>query len=172
MVAISLMMTSCEKFSEKTFAASFNTTFEVNITDEAGATVIDLERLLSATKNDDIEKYRDDIKSYELVNIRYKIWEYSGDPAATMTGTLGVGNALSATPGVSFSLNDISLQAINDDPEYRQIEKTQQDIDKIQQYLLDTDGLRFYLDGSVTHQPMSFKLDIWVDIKALAEVKD
>jgi len=66
----------------------------------------------------------------------------------------------------------VSLQAINDDPEYRTLEKTEQDIDKIEQYFLDTNGLTLFLDGAVTHQPMFFKLDVWVDVKALAEVKD
>jgi hypothetical protein len=66
----------------------------------------------------------------------------------------------------------LSLQSSNDDPEYRVFEKTQQDIDKIEQYFLDTDGLTLFLDGTVTHQPMTFKLDIWVDVKALAEIED
>jgi hypothetical protein len=166
------LFSSCDKFNEKSFSASFHKEFLVTVSEEDGAMTIDLEKIMSALDNSDIEKYKESIKSYELINIRYKVWEYAGDPGATFTGNLGVGNALTDVPGVLLAMEGLSLQSSNDDPEYRQFEKTEQDIDKIEQYFLDTDGLTLFLDGTVTHQPMSFKLDIWVDVKALAEIED
>jgi hypothetical protein len=166
------LFSSCDKFNEKTFSGSFHKEFEVSVSEEDGAMTIDLDRILSALENPDIEKYKENIKSYELVNIRYKVWEYSGDPGATFTGNLGVGNALTNVPGVLLAMDGVSLKSSNDDPEYRSFEKTEQDMDKIEQYFLDTDGLTLFLDGVVTHQPMTFKLDIWVDVKALAEIED
>ena len=40
------------------------------------------------------------------------------------------------------------------------------------QYFLDTDGLRFFLDGSVSEVPVHFKVALTVNIDAIAEVKD
>lgn len=166
------LFSGCDKFSEKRFSSTVYLDFEINKLD-TDPVIVDFEDILSALTNEELEKVKDKIKSYELVSITYKIWEFYGaSDGATFTGNMGIGNVNMAAPGVNYAFNDISLKAGNDNPNQVLMQFNSQEIDKIQQYFLDTDGLRFFLDGNVSEVPVHFKVALTVNIDAIAEVKD
>jgi hypothetical protein len=165
-----LFFAGCDKFKEKRFSTTIPYAFEVDIT-ENGETTIGLTGELTSLINEELNKVKDDIKSYELVSITYKIWEYYPAGPNTFTGTIGFGNANSTQAGVTYTYNDIDLQAGNDNPSQVNMNLNSQDIERIQQYFLDTNGLKLYLNGSVTNKPVHFKLQVVVNIDAIAEVE-
>lgn len=168
---LSVVFSGCDRFNDKRYSTTVPVEFLVSVTDNAGALDIALDRTLTSLVNQALAEHQDAIKSYELVQFRYKIWEYSGDPSATFAGTLGIGNQSASTPGVTYAFNDISLSAGVADPAKVVINFTSADIDKIEQYFLDTDGLRLFLSGNVSHAPMTFLLQVEVDIDAITEEK-
>jgi hypothetical protein len=171
MVLGAFLFSGCDKFNDERFSTTIIKDFEVNITDNGGAIDISLDSTLTAMINDELEAVKDDIEKYELVQIKYKIWEYIGDPAATFVGSLGIGNINSTMPGVSYEFNDISLKSGNDDPNSVLMSFNSSEIDKIEQYFLDTNGLKIFLEGNVSHVPVSFILQVVVDVDAIANVK-
>ncbi|MDZ4824458.1 MAG: hypothetical protein SH856_13445 [Flavobacteriales bacterium] len=168
---LTLMFASCDKFRDKRYSTHIIADFECSVTDNGGTLDIDISETLTSMINEELEAVKDKIKSYELISIKYKIWEYVGDASATFVGSLGIGNLSSTLPGVSYEFNDISLQAGNDDTAHVLMSLNSSEIDKIEQYFLDTDGLKLFLEGNVTHVPMSFILQVVVDIDAIAEEK-
>lgn len=168
---VAFILSGCDKFREKRYSTHVITDIECSIVDNSGTIDIELDTTLTSLINEQLAAVKDNIKSYELVSIKYKIWEYIGDASATFTGSLGIGNKNSTIPGVSYEFNDISLLASSDGTDHTFIALNSSEIDKIEQYFLDTDGLKLYLSGNVTHVPMSFILQIVVDIDAIAEEK-
>ncbi|MFZ4785138.1 MAG: hypothetical protein ACOYLH_06630 [Flavobacteriales bacterium] len=173
LVATVFLFSGCDKMKEKRFSTTAYYTFDVSATtDNNGSATIDLSGLIDIlTENADLAKYADNIKRYELVAIKYKVFEYYNDPATTMNGSLGFGNRNSTAAGTEFGLNDISLQASMDNTEHVKLDFENAAVEKIQQYFLDTNGLKIYLNGLVSQTPVNFKLSVQCDIDAIAEVK-
>jgi len=169
---LSLLFIGCDKFKDKRFSTTIVKDLHINITDNSGSVDVSLNETITSLINSELNAVKENIKSYELVRIKYKIWEYVGDDAATFSGSLGLGNLNSTMPGVSYAFNDISLKAGNDDSDYVIISLNSTDIDKIEQYFLDTNGLKLFLEGNVTHVPVSFILQVVVDVDAIAETKE
>lgn len=168
-VALALL-TGCEKFNEKRFSTTIPFDFEIDIAED-GELTVDMNGEITALINEELEKVKDEIKNYELVSITYKIWEFYGASPNTFNGSLGFGNANSLEAGVIYAYNDIDLQSGNDNPNQVNMNLNSQDVSRIQQYFMDTNGLRLYLTGGVTSKPVHFKLQVIVNIDAIAEVK-
>lgn len=169
-IALAITLSACSKFKDKRFSTTVNHAFEVDIPDN-GQLTIDLNNTITSLINEELEKVKDEIKEYELVNIRYKIWEFYGEEPNTFDGTLGIGNMNSNTPGVSIGLADIDLRAGNDNPNLVLVNLNSVDKSRVEQYFKDTNGLRLFLQGAVDQAPVHFKLQVTVDIDAIAEVK-
>jgi hypothetical protein len=161
---------SCDKFSDKRFSTTIPIVFEIDKA-EGAELVVDIEDEITSMINDELNAVKENIKSYELVSIKYKIWEYWGVEETTFNGSLGIGNKHSTSPGVTYAFNDVSVKAGSEDPAQVTMNFNSQSIDKIQQYFLDTDGLRLFLSGSTSHAPIHFKIAVEVNIDAIAEEK-
>lgn len=164
------ILSGCEKFKEKRFSTTIPYDIEINL-EEGETTVVDVTGQLSSMINKELEKVKDNIKSYELVSIEYKIFEFWGATPNSFTGNIGFGNANSTAPGSSYEFSGIDLQAGNDNPNRVKMNFNSQDIAKIQQYFLDTNGLKLYLTGNTTEVPVHFVMQVVVNVDAIAEVK-
>jgi len=170
-VLAALMVTSgCDKLKEKTFHTQIHHAFEIDIQQD-GELTIDLSETVTALINEELEKAKDGIKEYKLSKIQYKIWEFWGAEPNLFDGTLGFGNLNSTTPGVSISLTDVDLRAGDSNPDRVTLNLNNVDISRVEQYFKDTNGLRLYLQGSVDQKPVHFKLQVTVEIDAVAEVE-
>ncbi len=167
---IALIVSGCNKFKEKRFSTTIPYNFTVEIT-ENGSTTVDLTGDITAMINAELEKVKDKIKRYELVSINYKIWEFYGATPNTFTGSIGFGNANAINPGVSYAYSGIDLQAGNDNANHVKMNLNSQDIARIQQYFLDTNGLRMFFTGAVDQKPVHFVMQIVVNVDAIAETK-
>ncbi|MBL7941565.1 MAG: hypothetical protein JNM00_02305 [Flavobacteriales bacterium] len=163
------LLSGCDKLKEQRYSTTILSNFNVSVSDNSGALDVDVNQTLSSLINAALAEHKDDIQSYELVQIKYKVWEYSGDASATFSGNLGIGNMSATLPGVSYEFSDISLKAGVDDPAQVLMSFTSSEIDKIEQYFLDTDGLKLFLSGNVSHAPMTFLLQVQVDIDAITK---
>ncbi len=168
-VALALL-TGCEKFNEKRFSTSIIHEFEIDIQTD-GELTVDMNGELTSLINAELEKVKDEIKNYELVSMTYKIWDFYPVASNTFSGTLGIGNANSTEAGVIYAYNDIDLQAGFANANQVNMSFNSQDISRIQQYFLDTNGLKLYLTGAVSAKPVHFILQVIVNIDAIAEVK-
>lgn len=170
LVFMLLVFSGCDKMKEKRFSTTIPYDIEIDLA-EGESTVIDVNGQLTSMINAELEKVKDNIKSYELKSIEYKIFEFWGASPNAFNGSIGFGNANSIAPGVDYEFNDIDLQAGNDNPNRVKLNLNSQDIAKIQQYFLDTNGLRLYLTGNTTQTPVHFIMQIVVNVDAIAEVK-
>lgn len=165
-----IILSGCEKFKEKRFSTTIPYDIEIDLA-EGESTTIDVTGQLTSMINSELEKVKDEIKSYELVSIEYKIFEFWGASPNAFTGNIGFGNANSTGPGANYAFNDIDLQAGNDNPNRVKMNLNSQDIAKIQQYFLDTNGLKLYLTGNASQTPVHFIMQVVVNVDAIAEVK-
>ncbi len=168
-----VLFTSCDKFDEKRFSTTIPYTFEVSATtDNNGEATIDLNGLIDALElNANLKEVQDKIQRYELVAIKYKVFEYYDSPATTLNGSIGFGNKNMTEAGTTFLLNDISLQSSMDAVEPVKIDFVNAEIANIQQYFLDTNGMKLFLKGLVSKTSVHFKFYLQVDVDAIAEVK-
>lgn len=164
------LFSGCDKMKDKRFSTTIPLVFEIDKA-EGAELVVDLEDDLTALINEELNSVKGSIKSYELVSIKYKIWEFWGVEETTFSGSLGIGNKTSTVPGVEYTFSEVSIKAGNDNPNQVTMNFNSQSIDRIQQYFLDTDGLRLYLNGSTSHAPIHFKLAVEVNVDAIAEVE-
>lgn len=169
-LAAIVLASGCGKLKEKRFSTTIHHAFEVDIQQD-GELTIDLNNTITSLINEELEKVKDKIKRYELVNIRYKIWEFYGEEPNLFDGSIGIGNMNSNTPGVTINLTDVDLRAGNDNPNLVIINLNSLDKSRVEQYFMDTNGLRLFLNGSVDQKPVRFKIQVTVDIDAIAEVK-
>lgn len=165
------LISGCDKWKDK----RFSTTIPLTLTVSKGSTdpvVINLDSTLTSLINEDLDNVKEKIKRYELVSITYKIWEFSGDPSNVLTGSVGFGNMNMNDPGVDYSFNNISLKDGNDNMNQVPLNLNSQDIARIEQYFMDTNGMKIWLTGDVSEVPVFFKVAFTVNVDAIAEVKD
>ena len=168
-----VLFSSCDQFNEKRFSTTIPYTFDVSATtDNNGEATIDLNGLIDALDlNAQLKEVQDNIQRYELVAIKYKVFEYYDSPATTFNGSIGFGNKNMTEAGTTFLLNDVSLQSSMDASEPVKIDFVSAEIANIQQYFLDTNGMKLFFKGLVSQTPVHFKLYVQVDVDAIAEVK-
>lgn len=164
------LFSGCDKLKEKRFSTTIPLVFEIDKA-EGGELVVNMEDELTALINEELNEVKESIQSYELVSIKYKIWEFWGVEETTFNASLGIGNKNSTSPGLTYAFNDISIKAGSENPSQVTMNFNSQSIERIQQYFLDTDGLKLYLTGSTSHAPIHFKLAVEVNIDAIAEVE-
>ena len=70
----SLLFTSCDKMHEKRFSVTLIKNFEIDFTENNQHTFSD-EAILSSLEHEEIEALQDAILHYEIVAVKYKIWE-------------------------------------------------------------------------------------------------
>lgn len=172
-VAFIFLLNGCDKFTEKTFSTTIEVRFPVTASSEtSGEMEIDLTELADIlAANPDLAEHKDKIKSYKLVGIRYKVFEYWNSPTTTFNGSIGFGNKEMTAPGPQYGLQNISLQASMDQADLSVMNLDQNAISQIQQFISDSDALKIFLKGTVSENPVDFKLYMQLDIDAVAEVK-
>lgn len=172
-IAFIFLLNGCDQFKEKKFSTTIEVRFPVSASsDTPGALEIDLTQLADVlAENPDLAQHKDKIKSYKLVGIKYKVFEYWNSPSTTFNGSIGFGNKEMTSPKTEFNLNNISLQASMDQTELSVMELDNVEMSQIQQYFTDSDALKIFLKGAVSENPVDFKLYMQIDIDAIAEVK-
>ena len=172
-VAFLFLFSGCEKFKDQKFSTTIEVRFPVEAQSENnGSFVVDLSNLADViATNAELAKVKDNIKRYELVAIKYKIFEYWNSPNTTFNGSIGFGNKEMTTPGTEFLLPSLNLQESMTQTELSKIEFTSAEVAKIQQYFTDSDALKIFFKGTHSETPANFNLYIQVDIDAIAEVE-
>lgn len=167
------IFTSCEKFEDKKFSTTIEVRFPVQAqSDNNGSYVIDLSNLADVlATNPDLAQVKENIKRYELVGIKYKIFEYWDSPSTTFNGSLGFGNKEMTQPGTEFPLPSFNLQESMAQTQLSKMEFSSADVAKIQQYFIDSDALKIFFKGTLSETPANFNLYLQIDIDAIAEVE-
>jgi hypothetical protein len=163
------LFTGCDKLKEKRFSTTIPLVFEIDKA-EGGSLEVDLEDEITSLINDQLNEVKESIKSYEVVSIKYKIWEFWGVEETTFNGRLGIGNKSATAPGVEYAFTDLQIKNGSENPAQVTMNFGSQDLDRIQNYFLNSNGVRIFLDGSTSHAPIHFKLAVEVNIDAIAEV--
>jgi hypothetical protein len=168
-----LLFSGCEKFEDQKFSTTIEVRFPVEAqSDNNGSFVVDLSNLADVlANNQDLAKVKDNIKRYELVGIKYKIFEYWNGPNTTFTGSIGFGSKDMTTAGTEFLLPSLNLQESMTQTELSKIEFSSAEIAKIQQYFTDSDALKIFFKGTLSETPANFNLYMQIDIDAIAEVE-
>ena len=165
-----LLFGGCDKIKEVEMDKTVNMEFTVDIGPDDPLT-LDLSAAFEFATGD-LEEYKDQIKSYKVKEIRYKIWEfYTDEPGedAILNGQLGIGKKTAAAPGVTYTMTDLSLLTNNDNPAHTPMNFSSANVQKIEQYLLDSNGLKLFLTGDVSSAPVHFKLQVVADVTAVVE---
>ena len=172
-IFVLLFLSGCDKFEEKKFSTTIEVRIPVDVTSENnGAVVIDMNQLADVlAMNSNLAQVQDKIKRYELVGIKYKVFEYWNSPTSTFSGALGFANKNMENPGLDYALTNLSLQQSMDATELTRIDFSNNDLEKIQQYFIDTNALKIFLRGEISETPSKFTLYLQVDVDAIAEVE-
>jgi hypothetical protein len=172
-VAMLTLFSGCEKFQDKKFSTTIEVRFPVQAqSDNNGSFVVDLSNLADViATNEDLAKVKENIKRYELVGIKYKIFEYWDSPNTTFNGSIGFGNKEMAEPGTEFLLPSLNLQESMTQTQLSKMEFSSAEIAKIQQYFTDSNALKIFFKGTLSETPANFNLYLQVDIDAIAEVE-
>jgi uncharacterized protein YcfL len=172
-VIAALSLSSCEKFSDKKFSTTIPVIIEVNAPEATSEGIaIDLTNIADVlATNADLAEVQGKIKSYELVQIKYKVYEYYNAPETNFSGTLGFGNKNAETAMTTHALTDFNLKTSMDATDKSVISFTTDDAAKIAQYFKETNALKVFLNGNLSQGPAVFKMYLEVDIDAIAEVE-
>jgi hypothetical protein len=172
-LAFLTLFSGCEKFEDKKFSTTIEVRFPVQAqSDNNGSFVVDLSNLADVmATNVDLAKVKENIKRYELVGIKYKIFEYWDSPNTTFNGSIGFGNKDMTQPGTEFLLPSFNLQESMVQTELSKMEFSSADIAKIQQYFTDSNELKVFFKGTLSETPSNFNLYLQIDIDAIAEVE-
>lgn len=167
------LFSGCEKFEDKKFSTTIEVRFPVQAqSDNNGSYVVDLSNLADVlATNSDLAKLKENIKRYELVGIKYKIFEYWDSPNTTFNGSIGFGNKEMTQPGTELLLPSFNLQESMAQTQLSKIEFSSTDVAKIQQYFIDSDALKIFFKGTLSETPANFNLYLQIDIDAIAEVE-
>jgi hypothetical protein len=164
-----LVFSGCGKLKEKKISIHLVNQFTVNVTEDD-----DLSMYYTQTINtaDDPEgkKYLEHVKSYDIVRITLKVWEYDGPSGAMVTGSFCVGK----NPGgdVCHSIENENLLALSTGPDRITLNYTQAQMDKLEAILMDNHKLVGTLEGFVTEKPMTYVVQTVADIDVVVQTKD
>ena len=172
-LAFLTLFSGCEKFEDKKFSTTIEVRFPVQAqSDNNGSFVVDLSNLADVmATNADLAKVKDNIKRYELVGIKYKIFEYWDSPNTTFNGSIGFGNKDMTQPGTELLLPSFNLQESMLQTELSKMEFSSAEVAKIQQYFTDSNALKVFFKGTLSETPANFNLYLQIDIDAIAEVE-
>lgn len=168
-----LFFASCTKEQEKLFSTTIPVRIEVDAQEMANDGVeIDLSKIADVlAENENLNAVKDKIKSYELVQIKYKVYEYWNSPTNVFDGFIGFGDGNMTEAGVSKALSNFNIQESMDATEQSVFSFTADENALIQKYFKDTNSLKIFFKGDLSEVPATFKLYIQVDINAIAETK-
>lgn len=146
-------------------SATLNLDFEIDANGDSART-FQMSSVMRATDNAAIAEIKEEIDRYEIRSIKYSIWELYGNDSCQFTGTLKVRKVGDAASEVYYSYNNFAFDVIE-----RKIEIPFSDSDRkrIEDFLLVSDELEFVLEGTLTHQPLHFVMNVELNIDALAE---
>ncbi|MEZ4799281.1 MAG: hypothetical protein R2809_05760 [Flavobacteriales bacterium] len=165
--------TSCDKVSDKRFSTTIPIRIEVDAqTLNENGVEIDLSKIADVlAENADLDQVKDKIKSYELVQIKYKVYEYWNGPNTIFNGFIGFGDKNSTEAGVTKNLENFNLKESMDATEQSVMSFTSAENETIQKYFKDTNALKIFYKGDLNEVPATFKLYVQVDIDAIAEIE-
>jgi len=170
LIALAIVFSGCDKLEDKTFEASYAKNLTIDI-DESGEGTFDLQETLNVLSNEALEQVQDEIKSYDIRELSYKIWEYDGPAQSILNAEMKI---LSSTGAVLFStaLTPELLQTLNADENYRTIDLTEGEENAITAELERENALIIQAVGSVSEVPVYFVFQLKADITAIAEIED
>lgn len=171
LIALAIVFTGCDKLKDKSFEASYVKNLTIDIEESAGEGTFDLQEVLNALSNENLEQVQDKIKSYDIRELSYKIWEYAGPAESMLSAEMKI---ISSTGTVLFStaLTPELLQTLNEDENYRTIALTAEQEKAITTELLEENAVIIQAVGSVSEVPVHFVLQVKADISATAEIED
>jgi hypothetical protein len=169
---ITMMFSSCEKLTEQRFSTSFSYDFVVDMQNAEQPYSIDITSVLDVLqKNPELAQHADHIKKFELVQVKYKVYEYFDSPTNLFSGYIGMGSTNTNSADVRQDIIDFSLQSSMLATEHERISFSADDVKKINDYFMQTKSLKLFLNGVTTETPARFKLNVIVDVDAIAEIK-
>lgn len=171
LIALAFAFTGCDELKEKSFDASYAKNLTVDVDENSGDGAFDISEVLNALSNENLEQVQDKIKSYDIREMSYKIWEYDGPVTSEMQGEIKI---LNGNGDVLFSsaIAPELLVDMNADEAYRLIEMTDEEEKVITDALLNDNSVTVRATGTVSEVPVHFVLQMRVDVTAVAEVED
>lgn len=169
-LAVAMLLGSCNKMKEKRFSTTMDYAFEIDL-QNGDDTAVNLSNTITSLINENLSAVKDGIREYQLVEIRYKVWEFWGAEPNTFDGNIGIGNMNATAPGVLIPLSGIDLKTGSASSSPIRVVLNSVDKSRVEQYFFDTNGLRLFLNGVTFQTPVHFKLQVSVDIDAIAETK-
>lgn len=169
LIPSAFLFSSCDKIKEREFSLHLVKNFEINILEDDSFTFSQTETF-SASEDDDIKNSLDDIKSYKLVRLSAKIWEYEGSATAEISGSLCFGK--NAAGDVCHELDATKMLELITSEERVDLDYTQAQFEKLAGVLMENHQITGVLEGMVTEKPMRFIFQAVADIDVVIEVKD
>jgi len=168
-LAGSFLFSSCDKLKEKKFSMQHTQNFEINIT-ETDPLTFAYSEVFSSADDEDVKEYLQYVKSYKIVQLSAKVWEYEGPATAQISGWLCWGK--NDSDDVCHFLDVTKMNELLTSPERVVLDYSADDLIKMESVLLQTNEITAALDGIVTEKPMKFIFQLVADIDVVVEKEE
>jgi hypothetical protein len=105
--------------NEKRFSVKRIQNFDIDLTDDTDHTFSE-EAILSSLQHEELEAVETAILRYEIMAVKYKVWEYSGPEASTFEGELKIGAVGNPADATTLVLEEASLTELNSEADHRE----------------------------------------------------
>ncbi len=163
--AVILVLTAaCNKHDVRK-SATLNLDFEVEANSDSSL-VFERSATLNPLDNDAIAAIKEQIDRYEIRSINYSIWEFYGNDSCRFTGKLGIQKINDPSSVVYYSYNNFAFDPLE---QKINVPLSDADVKRLEDYLISNDGLEFTLDGTLSHKPIHFIMNVELNVDAVAE---
>ena len=163
------VLTSCDELGDVTINEPVTTSITVEETKTATDVTYSKSLVVDATSNAEIEKYKDDVKSFTVNKITFKIKNYSGEAATTPLSKVSY-SATGATsaPIEIASISNFNIKAAADAGTETELVVSNADLQAMAAILKNDMSITLYLNVSLTKTPVKFTAEFTVDATIVA----
>lgn len=164
------VLTSCDELGDVTLNEPITTSITVDETATAQNVTYSKSLTVDATSNAEIQKYQDNVKSFTVNKITFKIKNYSGEAATTPLSKVSysVAGGSAATAIEVASISNFNIKAAADAGTETELVVSNTDLQAMAALLKNDMAITLYLNGSLTKTPVKFTAEFTVDATIVA----
>ncbi|MBT1701109.1 hypothetical protein KK083_29725 [Fulvivirgaceae bacterium PWU4] len=164
-----VVLTSCDELGDVTINEPVTTSITVDETGTNQNVTYSKSLVVDATSNAEIEKYKDNLKSFTVNKITFKIKNYSGEAATTPLSKVSYSATGSAANAIEIaSITNFNIKAAADAGTETELVVSNTDLQAMAAILKNNLSITLYLNGSLTKTPVKFTAEFTVDATIVA----
>lgn len=162
------VLTSCDELGDVTLNEPITTSITVDEKSTAQNVTYEKSLVVDATTNAQIQKYQDNVKSFKVNKITFKIKDYSGEAAITPLSKVSYSATGAATPIEIASISNFDIKAAATAGTETELVVSDTNLAAVATLLKNDMSVTFFLNGSLSKTPVKFTAEFTVDATIVA----